>query len=309
MNTLREAVTDYLAMRRGLGFKLYYIDKALFRFVSFMESRGASYITSRLALEWTQQSDCSCEHWARRLSWVRGFASYRSATDPRTEILPTGLWGFVKRRARPYLYTKHELKRLLQAAQQLKSCSIMKGRTYNCLFGLLAVSGMRIGEALNLSVKDVDLTFGIVTVKGSKFGQSRLVPLHASSCKVLSDYKKRRDKFLGDRPCEYFFISNIGKQLRGNTVRKVFIVLCKTIGLDRTDPKTAPRIHDLRHNFAVQTMLRWYRNGEDVGRKLPVLSTYLGHVRLKDTYWYLSVCPELMGLAVKRLDQRWEVKS
>jgi integrase/recombinase XerD len=174
---------------------------------------------------------------------------------------------------------------------------------------LLVVSGLRISEAIGLKLEDVDLSEGLLTVRGAKLGKSRLVPLHASTRQVLADYKSRRDDFLAGRPASYFFISQRGNHLDSGNVHRTFYQLSRQIGLRDPDSSSGPRLHDFRHRFAVETLLRWYRAGEDVERRLPVLSTYLGHVNVSDTYWYLTACPELMGLAIKRLERRWEEQS
>lgn len=310
MNTLRESVEDYLAMRRGLGFKLRDAGKGLLDFASFLEQRGTTYITTSLALEWAQQpSSAQPAHWAQRLSYVRGFARYRSAIDPRTEIPSSGLLPYCPGRARPYLYTDEEINRLLEAALKLPPADGLWRWTYHCLLGLLAVSGLRISEAIGLKPEEVDLSEGVLTVRGAKLGKSRLVPLHDSTQRVLADYKLRRDAFLVERPASYFFISKLGKRLDGAEVRRTFYQLSRQIGLRGPDSSSGPRLHDFRHRFAVETLLQWYRAGEDVERRLPVLSTYLGHVHVSGTYWYLTACPELMGQAVRRLEQRWEVQS
>ena len=310
MNTLREAVTDYLAMRRSLGFKLRVAGIRLFDFVSFLEKKGACHITISLALEWAQlPSSVQPQEWAQRLSFVRGFARYRSATDSRTEIPPNALLPYRAKRARPYLYTDQEVEQLLKAALNLYRPNGLKRWTYYCLLGLLAVSGLRISEAMGLKTEDVDLNNGVLTVRVTKFGKSRLVPLHTSTQQVLSDYKLRRDQFLNGRPASYFFSSERGTRLDEWDVRRTFYLLSRQIGLRGLDSSYGPRLHDFRHRFATETLLQWYRNGENVESRLPVLSTYLGHVNVSDTYWYLTACPELMGLAVKRLEQRWEVKS
>ena len=235
MNTLRESLADYLSMRRSLGFKLHVDGIGLLNFVSFLEKRGASHITTQLALEWAQLPHSLRSYWAQRLCWVRGFAAYRSATDPFTEIPPTGMWPFGKRRARPYLYTEEEIQQLLTAALNCKGRNPIKGQLYYCLFGLLAVTGMRISEVVNLKVKDVDLSTGVLTVEGSKLGKSRLIPLHASAQQVLTEYKQSRDAFLKGWPAQYFFISNTATRLHTSIVRVVFHALCKKIGLDKTD--------------------------------------------------------------------------
>jgi len=310
MNTLREAVEDYLTMRRGLGFKLRRDGQRLLDFVSFLEERGAASITSALALEWAQQpSSAQAVTWAQRLSYVRGFARYRSATDPQTEIPSSKLLPYRPERARPYLYTDQEIEHLLNAALKLPPADGLRRWVYHALLGLLAVSGLRISEAIGLKLEDVDLSQSILTVRGAKLGKSRLVPLHASTRQVLANYKLRRDDFLAGRSASYFFISQRGNHLDTGDVHRTFYLLSRQVGLRDPDSSSGPRLHDFRHRFAVETLLRWYRAGEDVERRLPVLSTYLGHVHVSDTYWYLTACPELMGLAVERLEHRWEVQS
>ncbi len=307
MKTLREAVEDYLTMRRGLGFKLREAGTGLADFASFLEEKGADYITMSLALEWAQRpSSVQPAEWARRLCYVRGFAKYQSAIDPRTEIPPVRLLPHRPRRAMPHLYTDQEIERLLDAALKLAPSDGLRGWSYHALFGLLVVSGLRISEAIGLKLEDVDLSEGLLTVRGAKSGKSRLVPLHASTRQVLADYKSRRDDFLAGRPATSFFISQLGNHLDPGNVHRTFYLLSRQIGLRDPDSSSGPRLHDFRHRFAVETLLRWYRAGEDVERRLPVLSTYLGHVHVSDTYWYLTACPELMGLAVKRLERRWE---
>lgn len=310
MNTLRAAIEDYLAMRRGLGFKLCRAGKGLLDFLSFLEARGATYITTSLALEWAQQPESAQPaEWAQRLSYVRGFARYQSAIDPRTEVPSSEFLPYRPRRAQPYLYTDEEIGRLLEAALKLPPADGLWRWTYHGLLGLLVVSGLRISEAMGLKLEDVDLSEGVLTVRGAKLGKSRLVPLHVSTRQALADYKLRRANFLAGRPAPYFFISKRGHRLDGGNVRRTFYQLSRQIGLRSPDSRSGPRLHDFRHRFAVETLLRWYRAGDDVERRLPVLSTYLGHVHVSDTYWYLTACPELMGLAVERLEQRWEVPS
>lgn len=310
MNTLREAVEDYLRMRRNLGFKLREAGKGLQDFVSFLEERGATYINTPLALEWAQQpTSAQPAEWARRLSFVRGFARYRCAIDSRTEIPPAKLLPYRPERARPYLYTDEEIERLLEAALNLPPAGGFRRWVYHCLFGLLVVSGLRIGEALGLKLEDVDLSEGILTIRGTKFGKSRLIPLHLATQQTLADYKLRRDDFLAGHPAPYFFLSQRGNRLDKGEVHRTFYRLSRQIGLRDPNSSKGPRLHDFRHRFAVQTLLQWYRAGEDVERRLPILSTYLGHVHVSDTYWRLTACPELMGLAVQRLEQRWEVMS
>ena len=200
----------------------------------------------------------------------------------------------------------HEIRTLLKAAKSRPSIDPLRPWTYHCLFGLLAVTGLRLGEALNLRPEDMDWSAGILTIRGAKFGKSRLVPLHASTCKVLADYTKRRNRRFGARAEGHFLVNQNGKRLDKGEVHRAFYMLSRQIGLRAVDASRGPRLHDFRHRFAVQTLLRWYRNGEDPKRRLPILSTYLGHAHVTDTYWYLTGTPELLGAAAKRLEKRWE---
>jgi len=309
---LGQAINDYLAMRRALGFKLRLCGNALREFSSFMHERAAEYVTIKLAMEWAQQRATSKPStWAQRLGYVRDFAKFRIATDPRTEIPTWDLLPCASQRTRPYLYSEEEIRALLDATSTLpvnSAAGVLRRQTYYCLIGLLSVSGMRISEAVNLKMSDVDLDNGVLTVTDGKFGKSRLVPVHCTTQKVLSNYKSTRDEYLGIRgfSSEYFFVTHSGGRIDTADVRRKFYSMSRAVGLRNEGPNRGPRIHDLRHRYAVTTLLQWYRDGEDVERKLPLLSTYLGHVKVKDTYWYLTACPELMGQAVRLLEQRWE---
>jgi integrase/recombinase XerD len=311
MTTLRQAVQEYVRMRRNLGFKLHDAGKGLLDFVTFMERHRASCITQALALAWAQQpSNVQPAHWARRLSFVRGFALYRSATDPRTQIPAQGLLPFHPKRARPYLYSDTEIRELLRAALNMP-CHYERGKLrpwiYYCLFGLLSVSGLRLGEARNLESRDVDLKAGVLTIRCSKFGKNRLVPLHASTCKVLADYIGRRKRHWEQRPVSsYLFVSSWGNRLDTGDIHRTFYALSRQIGLRGPSSSHGPRLHDFRHLFATRTLVHWYRSNEDPERKLPILSAFLGHVHVADTQWYLSGSPELMRQAMRRLEHRWE---
>jgi len=311
MTRLRKAVREYLSMRRDLGFQLRKAGKGLLDFVTFMEQHRASYITQALALAWAQQpANVQPAHWAQRLSFVRGFAQYRSATDPRTQIPAPGLLPFRPKRARPYLYSDAEIRSLLRAALNMP-CRFERGElrpwVYYCLFGLLSVSGLRLGEARNLELQDVDLKAAVLTIRGAKFGKTRLVPLHASACKVLADYIGRRERHWGQRPVSSFlFVSSWGNRLDGGDIHRTFYALSRQIGLRGASDSHGPRLHDMRHRFATHTLVHWYRSNQDPERKLPLLSAYLGHVHVADTQWYLSGSPELMREAMRRLEHRWE---
>ena len=311
MNTLRQAILEYLTMRRDLGFKLQEAGKGLLDFAAFMQQRRAPCITQSLALAWAQQPQhARPAHWARRLSFVRGFAHYRSATDPRTEIPPQGLLPFQPRRARPYLYSDDEIRRLLQAALNMPyrfQRDELRPRVFHCLFGLLSVSGMRLGEACNLELQDVDLKAAVLTIRGAKFGKDRLVPLHASTCKVLADFITRRGRHWADRQVSsHLFVSGWGNRLDYGDIHRTFYALSRQIGLRGKSDSHGPRLHDMRHRFATNTLLRWYRSDQEPERLLPILSAYLGHVHVEDTQWYLEGSPELMREAMFRLERCWE---
>jgi len=313
MNTLREALSEYLDLRRGLGFKMHDAGRQLPRFVGFLEQRGERHITSAVALEWAQQSSAvQPADWARRLGFVRGFARYRSATDAATEVPAVGLLPHRATRARPYLYSEPEIDRLLAAALTLPTAwpsTPLRPVQFHCLLGLLSVTGLRIAEALHLELRDVDLDQAVLTIRAAKRGRSRLVPIHPSTAAVLTEYLRRREQVLGAKGSSFVFISNTGGRLDGGTVHRTFYALSRQVGLRAPGASHGPRLHDLRHRFAVQTLLYWYASGEDVARRLPVLSTFLGHVHVADTYWYLSAWPELMAQAMVRLEQRWGAAS
>ena len=307
MKPLRESIEEYVTMRRALGFKLREDGAALADFATFMERQGADRITTRLALAWAQAPQATQPaHWAARLRFVRGFARHHIAFDPRTEIPPVGLLPHRTKRARPYLYSAEEIERLLDSALKLPPRTGLRPWTYHCLLGLLAVAGLRLGEALRLETRDVDLREGVLTVRGTKFGKSRLVPIDPSTCEVLAQYRERRDRFLAGRRSDFFLVSGRGNHLDTGEVHRIFYALSRQLGLRLPGASHGPRLHDFRHRFAVETLLRWYRNGEDIERRMLVLATYLGHVHIDDTYWYLSAHPELMGAAVARLERRWE---
>jgi len=307
MSSYTEAVADYLALRRGLGFKLRSAGLALLDFAAFLDREHAPHLTNELALRWAMlPQECQPALWAARLRYVRGFARHRRCADPRTEIPPDTLLPFRPQRARPYLYSDQQIQRLLAAATALPPVGGLRGATYHCLFGLLTVTGLRISEAIALEPRDVDLQHGVLTIRGAKFGKSRLVPLHLSSQRALARYVRRRDRYLGSNSPPRFLVNDHGRSLESSNVRRVFYRLSRQIGLRGPTDRHGPRLHDFRHRFAVMTLMRWYRSGQDAERHLPVLSTYLGHARIADTYWYLSAHPQLMGLAKRRLEKRWE---
>lgn len=304
MSELQTALQEYLSMRQQLGFKLRDEGTILPKFVIFVEQEGSSFITRDLALRWAMQpKDVLPAWWARRLRMVRLFAQYQSAADSRTEIPPQGLLPYRYHRKAPYIYRDEEIKRLLEAAQHLSSKIGLRPYTYYTLFGLLAATGMRMKESINLQCKDVDLVQGILTIVQTKFGKSRMIPLHPSMQRVLQQYEHQGDRICPDPQDPNFFLSDSGTRLTGCNVRHTFVKLSRQIGLRGPHASHGPRLHDLRHTFAVRTILNWYRNDIDVDRHLPTLATYLGHTHVNDTYWYLSAVPELMQLAIKRMEK------
>ena len=304
MNTLRQAVDEYIALRQAMGFKLHEESRLLPRFIDFLEDQDEAVITTDLAVRWaTQCRAAQPAEWARRLRFVRVFARYRCATDPRTQIPPTGLLPYRARRAEPYIYNDDEIKRLLQAAGQLCSPTGLRAHTYETALGLLTVTGMRISELVTLDNEDVDLAHGQLTIRDAKFGKSRWLPLHPTTQQALQRYVQRRNQQYPIPLSSSFFVSEQGTRLASCTVRATFVQLSRQIGLRGPMDSHGPRLHDFRHRFAVQTLLRWYQEGADVEQHLPELSTYLGHVKVSDTYWYLSATPELLQLALQRSEQ------
>jgi len=213
---------------------------------------------------------------------------------------------FRSQRAKPYVYSEDEICRLLEAALKIESLYELHPHTHYCLFGLLAVTGLRVGEAINLQPQDVDLSEGVLTIRNAKFGKSRLVPLHSSTCAALLKYAQHRDKILAGRPVTYFLMTSRGAKLQKTHLSRIFRDLSRQVGIRKPGVRHGPRLHDFRHRFAIETLLRWYRNGEEVDRRMPVLSTYLGHVSVNGTYWYVGSTPELSAAASKLIEKRWK---
>lgn len=313
MSKLRDAAKEYLQIRRNLGYKLCEVGRALQNFVDFAERANASYITTDLALRWAQKPQhVQPKTWAARLGMVRRFACWLRAYDPRTEIPPTGLLPRRYQRKRPFIYTEAEIGKLVWTASQLPSLAGLRGRTYSTIFGLLAVTGMRIGEVLALNREDVNLEEGILRIRQTKFGKSRLVAIHESTRQVLADYVRARDRVIRRPTIAAFFLSEKGSRITYKSALYNFVNVSRQVGL--RGPKIGsrdghgPRLHDMRHRFAVYCLLRWYRAGFDVEREIPKLATYLGHVHVNETYWYIEAVPELLELAARRLENPKEVK-
>jgi integrase len=304
MTTLAKACADYLALRRSLGFKLQQTARELPRFVQFIEGRGATAITTELALQWAQEDPAasSVTH-ADRLGMVRRFAAWRNASDPRTEIPPARLLPRRYQRPAPYIYSDEEVAKIVSAAADLPSHKGLRGLTFSTVFGLLAVTGMRIGEVIALDREDVDFQAGILNVREGKLGKHRLVPIHVTTQQALLHYAGRRDAILhGAKPA--FFVSERGRRVTAFSAWKNFVKVTRQIGLrppaEEDGRGCGPRQHDLRHRFAVATLIDWYRAGADVDREIPKLATYLGHEGPAEVYWYLQAVPQLLELAAER---------
>jgi integrase len=306
MSALRDALMQYVAVRRALGTKLQEPARTLGQFVDSLDSQGMEFITTGPALRWAMQpNDVQRATWARRLSMVRRFAVWLSAADSRTQVPPHRLIDARRRRNPPHIFTDTEVKQLMVEASRLHSPKRLRAHTYKTLFGLLATSGLRPGEALTLARPDADLQSGILFIRETKFGKSRFVPIHESTRAALMRYVKRRDE-LGPRlRTEAFFISEAGLPLQACTVRRTFAKISSAIGLRvpgiRGRVGRGPRLQDFRHTFATRKLIEWYQAGVDVERELPQLSTYLGHSDVTHTYWYISAVPELLQLATKYL--------
>lgn len=308
MSPLRRALADYLILRRALGFKLERAEKLLAQFVSHLEAGGAEVVTTELALGWARLPAAGHPSWwAKRLTVVRGFAAYLHTLDPATEIPPRDLLPARGRRASPYLYTVAEIVALIEAARILRFPQ--RVLTYQTLIGLLAVSGLRVGEAIALDRDDLDLCRGELVVRNAKFGKSRLVLLHPTTIAALERYLRRRERLRPAPRTPALFTSSAGTRLSYCNVHWTFQRLVRQVGLLPRSASCRPRIHDLRHSFAVRSLLDAYTAGEDAGLRLTVLSTYLGHVDPGSTYWYLEAAPELLALAGGRLERHLAGRS
>lgn len=307
MSGLAEHLQHYLQLRRALGYKLERAGRLLPRFVAFVHQAGAAFITMDLAVAWATQARRATPSWtAERLRLVRGFARYMHAQDPRTEIPPGTRFAAKHPRRTPYLYTDADVRALMAAAQT--TLAPFKGPTYATLLGLLASTGLRVGEALALADADCDLVAGVLRIRQAKFGKTRLVPLHRSTCTALMAYRHRRGRTFRHPRSPTFFVSRVGTRLHYQNVHWTFLSLVRAVGLGNQRPRR-PRLHDLRHSFAVMTLCDWYRTGADVDARLPALSTYLGHVSPSSTYWYLTAHPDLLRLAHRRLERAMEAAS
>jgi integrase len=302
MSALAQSLADYLAVRRALGYKLVRPGKLLAQFLEFLDDAGAPTITTELALRWaTLPAEGGGSWWSYRLSTVRGFAAHLHTIDPACEVPPADLLAYRPSRRTPYIYTEPEVLGLMAASEMLRTQH--RAMTYRTLIGLLSVTGMRIGEAIRMDRGDIDTEHALLIVRDSKFGKSRQLPLHPSTSDALRRYLRRGDRPTPAAPTAAVFVSSAGTRLLYCAVQNTFAGLLDRAGLPQRSAACRPRLHDMRHTFAVRSVLDAYRSGADVNARLPLLSTYLGHVNPGSTYWYLQAAPELLGLAGERLEQ------
>jgi integrase len=297
---LRQAIADYLAVRRSLGFRLARPEKLLSQFAGYLEQAGATTVTAEHALAWAVLPGGHPSWHAYRLTVARGFATWLRTTDPAAEIPPAGLIPARRPRATPYLYSDGEITALMAAAGALRSP--LRTATYQVLVGLLSVTGMRVGEVISLDRGDADLDDGVLTVRQAKHGKSRLIPLHPTTARALREYQQARDELCPRQKTAALLISPAGTRLLYRNVHATWQLLAASAGLRPRSAQCRPRVHDLRHSFAVRTLLDAYDGGQDGQAALTLLSTYLGHVNPKATYWYMTASPELMAAAGSRLD-------
>ena len=302
MKSLTTSLHEYIMVRRSLGYQLNTTERNLKKFITYLKKKDCQYITVALALEWaTLPKNVKRSTWSQRLSIIRLFAQYRIAEDPRTEVPSPYLLSERTNRSRPYIYSEKEIRQLLKACQSLSSQGL-RHHTYYTFFGLIAVTGCRINELISLNRDDLDTKNNWIIIRNSKCNKSRLLPLHPTTMRELKKYSKIRDQF-PVHDINAFFLSDRGTRITEWSARFAFIQISKQIGLRAPFDSNGPRIHDIRHRFAVNTLLNWYRKGINVNQKIMLLSSYLGHKKPTDTYWYLTGTAELLAQATTRLEK------
>ena len=306
MKSLRRSAGEFVAGKRSLGYKIEQPARYLQDFVSFMGRKKAGFITSKLALEWAMRPKQVTSHtWSIRLRAIRQFARYRILADRRTEIPSTSLLSSRYRRRNPYIYSNAEVGRLLRAAKSIPSPLGLERHTMYTAVGLVASTGLRRRELIMLNQEDADLKAGVLKINMTKFGKSRLVPLHPTVTQKLRKYAQLRNAHL-QQNTNAFFITEFGTRISRAWVHLGFVAISRKAGLRGPTDSFGPRLHDLRHRFSVNTLIGWLRDGADIDYKIPALSTYLGHTNPTSTYWYFSCVPELMRLAQAKMERTAE---
>lgn len=299
--TLAGAVGDYLALRRALGYRLVADERLLHDFSDYLKTRGQATVTAAAALSWaTGPTEASPTQIGRRLSTVRRFAVYLAAFDPDTELPPDGGFPHLAPRRPPYIFDPGEVTALMGAAGRLRPA--LRAATLTTLIGLMAATGLRTSEAWRLDSTDVDLAGGLLLVRASKYGRTRQIPVHKTTIGALGDYLGRRDRLCPHPPSAALLVSATGQRLAGSGTSTTFRRLLAEVGVTVAPGRRPPRLHDLRHTFAVTTLTGWHQQGVDVQARLAVLSAYLGHVNPAYTYWYLQAVPELMSVLADRVE-------
>lgn len=294
-------VQAYLTLRRNFGFELATEESLLKSFGQFADDRHAEFLDLNLATGWAQNSRNTEHHtWGRRIEVLRGFAKFMLRIDARTVVLPSNLFGPTHRRRVPHIFTEEELLVLLEATDTLKPSDRLRAANCRTIFELLAKAGLRISEAVNLTQDEVDLQSGILDIRDAKRHHCRIVPLHETAIPHLQAYAQFRDRFVSGTPCNRFFIQQDGRSVSARSMLYALQSLCKQLGWTVRGDYAHHRLHDLRHTFIVRSLLRLYEQGMDIERGLPIISTYVGHAKLADTYWYLTGIPELMSIASRR---------
>lgn len=301
--TMVSSAREYLAHRRRLGFELETSGLILLQFAKFADREGhRGSLTTDLVLRWaTSDGDHSLRYQSARLSIARGFARYLAAKDAKTEVPAQRLLPGRFERYQPHIYTDDQLRRLVTSAAKSRAIDSLRPHTYAAVFGLLASTGLRVSEALELELGDVDLERGILHIRRTKFRKSRLVPMHRTVTEAMRRYRARRDQT--NRSTEWFFPGRYGKRLPYSSLRSAFGRLRTKFRWRSNGALPSPRIHDLRHAFACRRLLAWYRAGVDVNQVITSLSTYLGHGKVTDTYWYLTGTVELLSIAGNRFER------
>lgn len=299
VNGLDAQLGDYLRLRRALGYRLEREEMWLRELIGFLQAAGSDHLTSDLAIRWARlPATAQPRYWARRLGCARKFAAYLHTIDSSTQIPPTGVFPAPRHRPMPYLWTAEQIELVLTEAGKLQPP--LRGLSFQTLFGLLAVSGMRLGEAIGLHRGDVDLDDALISIRHAKFDRPRLVPLHPTTVSALRHYATQRDRLCPQLHADTFLVSSRGNPLGRSEADKTLRQITTKVGI-RT-ATVHPRAHDLRHSLAVHALIRWMREGASIDEHIAVLSTYLGHVSPAGTYWYLTAVPELMELAAGRLE-------
>lgn len=298
-----ERVEEYIRLRRGLGYRSVTQERALRAFGRHLGG-WAGPLPLEVTLAWTAGGvSAGPSNPARRLATIRGFLRHLHALDGETDVPAAGMLGSTGQRTPPHVYTDTEIADLIAEAGRLDPVGGLRPRCYAILFGLLACTGLRISEALALDCDDVDLDDGVITVRAGKRGLTRIVPVHATATAKLAAFAVERDRRFGPASADdAFFRTEANDRLGYNTAHHAFAVVRRRLGWDAVGRARTPRIHDLRHRMVVHRILTWNADGVDVDARLPVLATYLGHVEIRDVYWYLSAVPELMGIAAGRFE-------